>query len=130
MALTSQETRVNGTVGAFSWSAATLNPAQLALAIHQLNVSEGGYRLFSHCPVIRVDEAGASDGSGRDVDGKWSVVTARGTVKATKVVFATNAYSQAVVPELEGLIVPWRAQAVKLPPAPVGKEAFPPLAPS
>lgn len=57
-------------------------------------------------------------------------MTQRGSIRTTKVVFATNAYSQAVVPELEGLIVPWRAQAVKLPPAPVGEVAFPKLGPS
>lgn len=123
-ALNVQETRIKGTTGAFAWRAATLNPAQLTLAIHTQNVSKAGdgYRMFSHTPVLRVDEG--------DKGKKWSVVTSRGIVKADKVVFATNAYSQAVVPELEGLIVPWRAQAVKLPPAPAGNAAFPKLEPS
>lgn len=117
-----QESRVDAAIGAYKWPAATLNPAKLTLGIHTLNMERGGYELYAFAPVHSVTQA---------EDGKsWTVTTPRGSVKAGKVVFATNAYSQAIVPELEGLITPWRAQAVLLPPAPVGEEAFPKLEPS
>jgi glycine/D-amino acid oxidase-like deaminating enzyme len=89
-------------IAAFKWRAATLNPAKLTLGIHTINTSLGGYELFAYAPVHSVAQ---------DADGvSWSVVTPRGSVKAGKVVFCTNAYSQAVVPELEGLIIPTKGE--------------------
>lgn len=116
-----QETRVEAAIGGYKWPAATLNPAKLTLGIHTLSTQKGGYELYSWAPVHSVTPA---EGQG------WTVTTPRGSVRADKVVFATNAYSQAIVPELEGLITPWKAQAVKLPPAPAGEKAFPKLEPS
>ena len=71
-------------------------------------------------------------------------MTPRGSVKAKQVVFATNAYSQALVPEMKDLIVPTRgkrwflvvemkyswlimvlAQALKLSTPPNGLDKFP-----
>jgi glycine/D-amino acid oxidase-like deaminating enzyme len=83
----------------YGWQAATLNPAKLTLSIHTENESLGGYQLYSWAPVHQV-----TDGEG----GKWKVHTPRGVVLAEKVIFATNAYSQALIPELEGLITPMR----------------------
>jgi hypothetical protein len=89
-------------IAAFKWKAATLNPAKLTLGIHTINTSLGGYELFAYAPVHSVAQ---------DADGvSWSVVTPRGSVKAGKVVFCTNAYSQAIVPELEGLIIPTKGE--------------------
>jgi glycine/D-amino acid oxidase-like deaminating enzyme len=120
--LTNQESRVDAAIGAYKWPAATLNPAKLTLGIHTLNIEKGGYELYSFAPVHSVTQTEAED--------EWTVTTPRGSVKTGKVVFATNAYSQAIVPELEGLVTPWRAQAILLPPAPVGEAVFPKLEPS
>lgn len=43
-------------------------------------------------------------------DGEWIVETERGSVKTPKVVFATNAYTPALLPEFTGKIVPLRGQ--------------------
>jgi glycine/D-amino acid oxidase-like deaminating enzyme len=86
---------------AFSWDAATLNPAQLTLSVHTENLSLGGYDLFAWAPVHRVSEA---EGDRK----KWVVETKRGKIQTDKVVYATNAYSQALIPELKDLIVPMR----------------------
>lgn len=94
-----QATRVDDVRQSFGWDAATLNPAQLTLSIHTENLSLGGYDLFAWSPVHNVTEAS---------DGLWNVHGPRGVVKAGKVVFATNAYSDALLPELEGLITPMR----------------------
>ena len=99
MYLTSQATRVGDTKNSYGWQAATLNPAQLTLSIHNENKSLGGYELYAWTPVHKVVDAN---------DGKWNVHTSRGCVTADKVIYATNAYSQALIPELEGLITPMR----------------------
>ncbi|WWC85870.1 uncharacterized protein L201_000737 [Kwoniella dendrophila CBS 6074] len=112
-----KETRVKDAQGAIKWWAGTVNPAKLCLGIHQLNQSLGGYSLYSHAPVHKVVQS--EDGV------SWDVQTPRGKVRAKKVVYATNAYSDALLEELEGLIVPVRAQAIKLTAAPAGPEKFP-----
>lgn len=43
-------------------------------------------------------------------DGGWIVETGRSSVKAAKVVFATNAYTSALLPEFTDKIVPVRGQ--------------------
>jgi len=90
---------VEDTKNSYGWQAATLNPAQLTLSIHTENKSLGGYELYAWAPVHKVMDAN---------DGKWIVQTPRGSVLADKVIYATNAYSQALIPELEGLITPMR----------------------
>jgi glycine/D-amino acid oxidase-like deaminating enzyme len=90
---------VEDTKNSYGWQAATLNPAQLTLCIHTENKSLEGYELYAWAPVNKVTEAN---------DGKWNVQTSRGNVLADKVIYATNAYSQALIPELEGLITPMR----------------------
>ena len=49
----------------------------------------------------------------------WLVHTERGTVRAPHVVFATNGYTDTLVPELEGDINPYRNQVVITEPAPL-----------
>ena len=84
--------------GAYTWRAATLNPLKLVLAIQRINKELGGYDLFSWAPVTTV-----TPGKLR----KWSVHTSRGNIETDKVVYATNAYTKLILPEMEGLIKPW-----------------------
>jgi glycine/D-amino acid oxidase-like deaminating enzyme len=58
-----------------------------------------GVNLQTHTPVSSVSER-------PDEDGRWTVNTARGSVKARTVIFATNAYSAGLVRELKTKIVP------------------------
>lgn len=90
--------------GANEWLAATLNPAQLTLAVLALCRGDN-FTAFAHTPVLKVDEA----------DQGWKVCTPRGDILAQKVVFATNAYGGH---GLEELIAPLVAQAHKLPTGP------------
>ena len=48
----------------------------------------------------------------------WLVHTERGTIRAPHVVFATNGYTNTLVPELEGEINAYRNQVVITEPAP------------
>lgn len=44
-----------------------------------------------------------------DKDGYWTLTTQRGAIKARKVVFASNAYTPALLPEYREKIIPYRA---------------------
>ncbi|BGP11666.1 hypothetical protein JCM10049v2_007586 [Rhodotorula toruloides] len=74
--------------------------------------------LFTHCLVDKVVEGAAGEG-GR---GRWVVKTARGDIKATHVVHATNGYASHVLPSLNApnslhsRILPTRAQMLALHP--------------
>jgi glycine/D-amino acid oxidase-like deaminating enzyme len=61
-----------------------------------------GINLQTNTAVISVSEA-------PDATGRWTLVTNRGTIKARKVVFATNAYTESLLPEYKGKIIPYRA---------------------
>lgn len=45
-------------------------------------------------------------------DGQWLVQSPRGSIKTKKVVYATNAWSAELLPELQGIIIPRREQCV------------------
>ncbi|ORY28201.1 FAD dependent oxidoreductase-domain-containing protein [Naematelia encephala] len=104
-AATQQRTSLPSTLGSYGWQAATLNPAKLTYGVHRVNLTLGGYQLFTHAPVTSVDEA---------VRGEWLVQTTRGALRAAKVVFATNGYTKLILPELAGLITPLAVQALQV----------------
>ncbi|KAJ9101219.1 hypothetical protein QFC21_003438 [Naganishia friedmannii] len=116
----SSATRVVDAVKAFEWPAATLNPAKLCYAVHHLCLQKGGYSIFTHTPALSVTAS-------TDFEGSWIVNTPRGSIRSRKIVHATNAYASAILPEMEGLITPTKAQALKLSIPPVGLETFPRL---
>lgn len=60
-----------------------------------------GVNLQTHTPVKKVLEQ-------RDSSGRWTVETDRGFVKARWIVFATNAYTSAILPQYKDKIVPVR----------------------
>lgn len=62
---------------------------------------ESGVNLQTHTPVSEVDAT-------PDSEGYIAVTTARGKVRAKKIVYATNAYTAALLPEFEGKIIPVR----------------------
>ncbi|ORY27107.1 FAD dependent oxidoreductase [Naematelia encephala] len=109
-------------IAAFQWPAATLNPSKLCYAVHRACFSLGGYSLFTHTPVTSVVPGSVSK--------TWSVKTTRGAIQTAKVIYATNAYTKLLLPEFEGLITPYKVQAVQLSAPPAGPEAFPRIAPS
>ncbi|KAF2019915.1 FAD dependent oxidoreductase [Aaosphaeria arxii CBS 175.79] len=95
--------RVSGVKGArccFSFTAAHLWPAKM---IHQLleGLLKKGLNLQTNTPTQSVS-------STKDADGNWTVQTPRGTIKARKVVFATNGYTAQILPEYKDKIVPVR----------------------
>ncbi|KAK8869484.1 hypothetical protein IAR55_000049 [Kwoniella newhampshirensis] len=110
-------------VGAYEWPASTVNPAKFCYGIHRTNFSLGGYSLFTHTPVTGVTAVQDAQDEYR-----WSVNCTRGSVRAAKVVYATNAYTKLILPEMDGLITPMLAQAVQVTPPP--NSEFPRIQPS
>ncbi|PLN83231.1 FAD dependent oxidoreductase superfamily [Aspergillus taichungensis] len=91
---------VKGAKGCFQSRTGRLWPYKLVTQLLSKVVS-AGVNLQTYTPVLRVSDA-------PDADGRWTVVTDRGSIQAKWVVFATNAYTSAIAPDYKGKIVPVR----------------------
>ncbi|CAN8104667.1 unnamed protein product [Discula destructiva] len=90
---------VRGAKAVVSYSAGHLWPYKLILALLQKAV-DAGVNLQTHTPVVGVSEAA-------DAEGYYEIVTKeRGSVRARKIVYATNGYTSSILPEFEGKIIP------------------------
>jgi glycine/D-amino acid oxidase-like deaminating enzyme len=68
-----------------------------------------GVNLQTFTPVTSISAAPASA-----QDHRWLVQTPRGTVKASTIIYATNGYTSALVPEMKHKIVPVRGMVARL----------------
>ncbi|KAL0466792.1 FAD dependent oxidoreductase [Neurospora intermedia] len=68
---------------------------------------EEGFNLQTNTPVLGLERLG---------DGKWTVITSRGNIKANRVLLAMNGYTSNLLPEMKDLIVPVRSQVASLQP--------------
>lgn len=90
---------VKGAKGYVSYSAAHLWPYKLICALLQKAV-DAGVNLQTRTPVVRVSDK-------PDAEGYYALATKdRGTVRAKKIIYATNGYTSSVLPEFENKIVP------------------------
>ncbi|RWA14901.1 hypothetical protein EKO27_g143 [Xylaria grammica] len=64
---------------------------------------------------------------GEDGSPETIVHTSRGSVRAKKVVFATNAYTAGLLPQYEGVVTPYKGTAAHLAPSPTKGPVFPHL---
>ncbi|ROW17848.1 hypothetical protein VPNG_00806 [Cytospora leucostoma] len=107
-------TSVRGARGAFSVPACSFWPYKLVTGLLERSVARNGrLNLQTETPVLRVQQAAAAGGGGGGGGGNV-VHTARGVVRAKKVVFATNAYAAALLPEYRGVITPYKGTAAHL----------------
>ena len=60
-----------------------------------------GVNLQTHTPVTKVSDV-------PDDEGRWTVTTNRGSIRAKWVVFSTNAYTSSIAPEYKDKIIPVR----------------------
>lgn len=112
-------TSVKGAKGAFSSPACSLWPYKFVTALLERAMERNaGVNVQTETPVLETLDV--SDGTTR-------VHTARGTVHAKKVVFATNAYTAALLPEYRGIIIPYKGTAAHLAATPEGEPVFPHL---
>ncbi|WPH03169.1 Hypothetical protein R9X50_00604500 [Acrodontium crateriforme] len=71
----------------------------------------GTFNLQTWTPATAISVSQSNDN-----DTKWTVTTPRGTIKASRVVLATNAYTSHLLPSYSDLIVPCRGQMSALRP--------------
>lgn len=90
-----------GAKGCFRLKAGRLWPYKLTTHLLDLVVAKG-VNLQTMTPVTSVSEA-------PDPHGFWCVETPQGSIRAKKMVFATNGYTSALLPEYADVIYPFRA---------------------
>ena len=84
-------------VGAITYEAGSISAYKFVTGVLALAV-EKGLNLQTETPVTAI--GGAQNG--------WEVLTARGAIRALKVVLATNGFTAHLYPKLQGIIVPLR----------------------
>ncbi|KAJ5239121.1 hypothetical protein N7468_003740 [Penicillium chermesinum] len=103
-------TKVPGAIAAYEWPAGSSHPAKLAQFLLD-SVIGRGTRLFTFCPAQEIKANSA-------MPGLWDIHTPRGTITTEKVIHCTNAHAALLLPQLESVITPNRAQAHALVPTP------------
>ncbi|PYI08216.1 FAD dependent oxidoreductase [Aspergillus sclerotiicarbonarius CBS 121057] len=98
--LAEAESGVKGALACFSQRTARLWPYKFIIHLLRQAVA-AGVNLQTHTPVTKVSET-------QDADGRWTVTTDRGSIRAKWVVFSTNAYTSAIAPEYKDKIIPVR----------------------
>ncbi|KAL3471654.1 FAD dependent oxidoreductase superfamily [Aspergillus californicus] len=109
---------IKGALSCFTFTAGHLWPYKLVLHLLQGAVDQGA-NLQTNTPVTGLSEIPLPDG-------RWLVTTARGSIKAKKVLLATNGYTARVAPQFKERIVPVRGicSRIKVP-----AESTPPFLP-
>ncbi|KAL1863349.1 hypothetical protein Plec18167_008211 [Paecilomyces lecythidis] len=93
---------VKNAKGCTSFTAGSIWPYRLIIHLLRIALSRG-VNLQTHTPVSKISE------TPDPFTNRWTVTTSsRGSIKAKKVIFATNAYTSALLPQYKGKIVPVR----------------------
>jgi glycine/D-amino acid oxidase-like deaminating enzyme len=99
---------VRGAMSCHTYMAARLSPYRLVSHLLTKAVSSG-VNLQTFTPVTSVQVAETSF-----QNPLWLVHTPRGSVKAEAVIYATNGYTAALIPEMKGKIVPVRGMVAQI----------------
>jgi glycine/D-amino acid oxidase-like deaminating enzyme len=91
---------VKGAKTCFLFTAGYVWPYKLVMHLLSL-VVKNGVNLQTMTPVTSVSDV-------PDADGRWTVNSSGGSIKAKKVVFASNAYTAGIAPQFAHKIVPVR----------------------
>lgn len=107
-----QQYRVNGAAAAtITEEAGSLWPYKLVAFILEKLVKEGRLNLQTNTPVTAIEASENLSEAGR----KGHILyTPRGTIKATRIILATNAYTSHLLPEFADLIIPERGMMTAL----------------
>ncbi|CAF4702947.1 unnamed protein product, partial [Rotaria sp. Silwood2] len=100
-------TKVKNVVYGITFTAASIHPYKL---IHHLlyKCIEHGMNLQTNTSVLAAT---------RLPSGQWSIKTPRGTIYASKVIFATNAYTAGILPLFKNKIIPVRETICRILPS-------------
>lgn len=107
LTFTCQVTGIKNSKGALSVPAVSLWPYKLVTALLSRVIELGG-TLFTETYVTEVEE----------LPGQTKLITSRGVLNAKKTIFATNAYTAALLPQYQGVITPFKGQNSHLSPSP------------
>lgn len=111
---------MRGALSCHTYSGARLAPYQLVAHLLQKAVTQGvNLQTFTSVESVQAIEDDTQSY-------KWAVDTPRGTVKTKTVIFATNGYTSALIPEMKGKIVPVRGMVAHItaPNAPQLKHSY------
>ncbi|KAJ5706151.1 hypothetical protein N7536_001840 [Penicillium majusculum] len=103
-----ERSRVKGAQGCFSYKAGHIWPYKFVLHILGRCVEQGA-KLYTHTPAQHIS-------SDKDTSGRWTVDTPRGAIKTRHIVFASNAYTSAVLPMYSDKIIPVRGVCCRIVP--------------
>jgi glycine/D-amino acid oxidase-like deaminating enzyme len=87
--------------GAISYPAGSMSAYKFVIGVLKMSL-EKGLKLFTHTPALKLGKYGHTN--------DWIVETPRGSIRAKRVVLATNAYTGYLCSEFKGSIVPLRGQ--------------------
>lgn len=88
-------------IGSLKYPAGSLSAYKLTIGILKLALAKG-LRLWTNTPAISISDIVA------DNQYRWKITTSEGEVLTKQVVLATNGYTAHLLPELQGIVVPFR----------------------
>jgi glycine/D-amino acid oxidase-like deaminating enzyme len=94
------EERYGEVKGAVTYEAGSLSAYKFVVGVLKLCLKMG-LELYTHTPALKLS---------RGNDGIWDIETSKGSLKAKRVVLATNGYTAFLSPIFQGSIVPLRGQ--------------------
>ncbi|KAL4791881.1 FAD dependent oxidoreductase superfamily [Aspergillus venezuelensis] len=109
---------VKGALSCFTFTAGHVWPYKMVMHLLQGVVTKGA-NLQTNTPVTHLPETPLPDG-------RWEIKTRRGTIKAKKVLLATNGYTSHLAPQFKDRIVPVRGICSRIT---VPKKSSPPFLP-
>lgn len=90
----------------FSYQGGSIWPYKFVMFLLASAVRRGA-GLQTHTPVTRISDR-------QNDDGFWTVSTPRGDIRARTVIFATNGYTSAILPEYKDRIIPVRGTCTRV----------------
>ena len=95
---TAKEYLCANSLGSVKYESGSLNAYKLTIAILRLAL-DLGLNLQTNTPATSISQL---------PNEHWSITTSRGTITTPKLILATNGYTAHLLPELQGVIVPFR----------------------
>ncbi|TVY28171.1 putative oxidoreductase [Lachnellula hyalina] len=99
--------------GAVSYEAGSISAYAFVTGVLELCL-ERGLQLYTYTPALALTKAERGQGQGQGQDGSGhgnlEIKTAKGVLRARRVVLATNGYTAHLLPAFQGKIVPLRGQ--------------------
>lgn len=100
--------RVKDAVGVAIWPAGSLHPLRFVHELLKHCLKQSNFSLYTHTPALEIK---------KDQSKKiWHVITPRGSLRARNVLLATNGYSTKLLPDLQSVLLPHRAQCSAISP--------------